>query len=971
MENLYKISMIIIMLLLSIVIFPQTSGEITGEEDTFLITDVVPDVYNITTNANVYKTETNNEQEVISVAPILISVTPGIEEITLEWEAIPENCKTAHFDFGNKGEHWNVIGNPSGDIWKIFIGSARFDGMDLEAGDEIAIFDNDLAVGAFTLTQVCTPENQLNNNLRAFSLLWGEPGYAAGADFTFIAWDQSENIESVGFEYTFSNPWGDAYTGDVFPPGNSVYSLAELEFTTGVYIPEFNIYYEDGTLVASEVEGTTYTDMFLNAGQEYCYYITQVLEGGIESNPSNELCATPMPQPFGSISGEVTNGVDPIKGAIITVGESVYTVTTGKDGKFFIQDVEPGIYNITASADGYSPETKINQEVFAGETTITDFTLTGIQTYNLGTGYQFVSTRLIPENPDMLNVLENNLNDNLCFVRNTAGSTVRKIGSNWINNIGDWITTEGYLFKMNNDDELIITGLPVDPQTPINLSTGYQMISYLQLQPNNALQLFEGVLDNLDFVRNTSGSMLRKIGPSWVNSIGDIQPGEGYLVKMFVNDVLIYPAIFKTCGDPFSDTRNGQIYNTVLIGDQCWMVENLNIGEMINGTEEMTNNGVIEKYCYNDSSLNCDTYGGLYQWNEMMQYVTDTAEQGICPVSWHLPTDFEWKILEGTVDSQYGVGDPEWDDDGWRGYDVGFNLKSTSGWNDHGNGSGTYGFTAFPGGSRHENGYFEHVGFYAEFWSSSEYNNSKAWHRGLNYGMYQNSRVDRDKERGYSIRCLKNEITIKTIGHPNRQLKMHFEVKDGNPLEPVWIIYFEKGALDQGDEIGVYDGEKLVGACVVVSNSIFENAIPVFSNLYEAGNKLAIKVWDKSENEEYILGDYSFSNPYRDAWMEDVFPYEDGEYSLLYFSTIGISNETMINEILINPNPSEGIFNISIKDNQGNIQLIIINMQGKECRNFKMSENSTQFDLSELNSGIYFVRCIGENFNTVKKVVIK
>ena len=730
MKNPYKIFILLLILISSTAIYPQTREK---------------------------NTQKNTTSQRIDIAPTLLIATPGIEEVKLAWEAIPENCRTNQTNFGIEDEHWTVIGNPLGDSWVIFIKSARFDAMDMVAGDEIAIFDDEVVVGVFTLTEVCTPENQLSNDFIAFELLWLEPGYAAGSDFTLKAYDKSQHIESIGFEYTFSNPWGDAYTGDVFPFGNAIYSLAELEFTSGVYIPEFNIYYENGTLVAAEVEGTTYADKYLFAGQEYCYYITQILENGNESAPSKVLCATPNQQPFGSIDGEITNGVDPVKGTIITIEGSEYNATTNKYGKFFIKNVEPGIYHIKASAEGYKTQIQYYREVIAGETTEADFTLTGLQTYPLKTGYQFVSSRLIQENPDMFDVLENNLNDNLCFVRNTAGLTLTKIGSNWVNNIGDWVITEGYLFKMNNDDELIITGFPIDPQTPINLSAGYQMISYLQLQPNNALQLFEEILDNLDFVRNTDGKMLRKAGPEWINSIGDIQPCEAILVKMLANDVLIYPAIFKTCGDPFTDKRDGQVYNTVLIGDQCWMAENLNIGEMINGIDEMTDNGVIEKYCNNDSTLNCDTYGGLYQWDEMMQYTSDTARQGICPAGWHLPTDHEWKILEGNVDSLYRVGDPEWDDDGRRGYDAGFNLKSIFGWINHIHGSDIYEFTAFPGGIRRNNGTFGGgIGFSTHFWTSSEYNNSKVWVR-IIFSSKQIARNDLQKEYGYSIRCLKGD----------------------------------------------------------------------------------------------------------------------------------------------------------------------------------------------------------------------
>lgn len=58
-------------------------------------------------------------------------------------------------------------------------------------------------------------------------------------------------------------------------------------------------------------------------------------------------------------------------------------------------------------------------------------------------------------------------------------------------------------------------------------------------------------------------------------------------------------------------TYKDQVYNTVQIGDQCWMKEDLNVGIMIPGTQEMADNDIIEKYCYNNDSANCDEYGGF------------------------------------------------------------------------------------------------------------------------------------------------------------------------------------------------------------------------------------------------------------------------------------------------------------------------------------------------------------------------
>lgn len=165
----------------------------------------------------------------------------------------------------------------------------------------------------------------------------------------------------------------------------------------------------------------------------------------------------------------------------------------------------------------------------------------------------------------------------------------------------------------------------------------------------------------------------------------------------------------------------GQTYNTIQIYSQCWFKENLNVGEMIPAAQSQTNNNIIEKYCPVDNEYYCNNFAGaLYQWSEMMNYAFEPQGQGICPDGWHIPTDTDWKVLEGSADSNYGIGNPEWDNIDWRGSDAGGNLKQTGTtyWMPPNTGAtDAFGFSALPGGYVVQYGYWggEWKGY---FWSS-------------------------------------------------------------------------------------------------------------------------------------------------------------------------------------------------------------------------------------------------------------
>jgi len=210
------------------------------------------------------------------------------------------------------------------------------------------------------------------------------------------------------------------------------------------------------------------------------------------------------------------------------------------------------------------------------------------------------------------------------------------------------------------------------------------------------------------------------------------------------------PPPWQQCGDVLFDTRDNQNYSTVQIGSQCWMAENLNIGTMINGSSNQTNNAIIEKYCNENSTANCDMYGGLYQWNEMMQYVTTPGVKGVCPDGWHLPTDAEYCTLAQFIDPAVNCSGQ-----GWSGTEVGTKMKSETGWYGGGNGTNASGFTALPGGHRDQDGIFIPPNATAYFWSSSV-SDTNAWYRRLHYAYDNIYRDLCSKSNGNSVRCVKN-----------------------------------------------------------------------------------------------------------------------------------------------------------------------------------------------------------------------
>jgi uncharacterized protein (TIGR02145 family) len=203
-----------------------------------------------------------------------------------------------------------------------------------------------------------------------------------------------------------------------------------------------------------------------------------------------------------------------------------------------------------------------------------------------------------------------------------------------------------------------------------------------------------------------------------------------------------------------TDNRNSETkrYKTVVIGTQTWMAENLN-------------HNVTGSKCGNGNTLNdanttsCDTYGRLYNWAIAMTLSSDCNSsscsskisaryQGVCPPGWHIPSDTEWGDLMQFINPNCS---PTGNCDS-----AGTKLKSTSGWNNSGNGTDNYGFTALPGGWGDESNYLRDVGVEGGWWSTNESNNSDAYYRIISYDLKYTRQGNYKKSTWRSVRCLQD-----------------------------------------------------------------------------------------------------------------------------------------------------------------------------------------------------------------------
>ena len=231
-------------------------------------------------------------------------------------------------------------------------------------------------------------------------------------------------------------------------------------------------------------------------------------------------------------------------------------------------------------------------------------------------------------------------------------------------------------------------------------------------------------------------------------------------------------ATFAQQKGTFTDSRDKKTYKTTKIGKQTWMAENLNY----HGSD-----GYLG-LCYDKKPANCQKYGRLYDWSEAMgidrafnekTYAGKNAkQQGVCPAGWHLPSDKEWQTLIDFAGGKEIAGKKLKSKEGWEVFDFSKRNPNTPKckWteekeDDRGRKSKTeydkcstdeFGFSALPGGLGSSDGDFGFVGFYVNWWSTSEDGSTNAYAWDTVYNLEIGSYGSGVKDGLRSVRCVQD-----------------------------------------------------------------------------------------------------------------------------------------------------------------------------------------------------------------------
>ena len=415
---------------------------------------------------------------------------------------------------------------PTSKIWTIYLRSATIEENNLEAGDEIAIYDNSIGtsdgdeVGVYYVNETLTPGSANSHYMSAYSSIDGGTGYSSGNDYIFKFWDASADVvytleqDEVQLKDPYSS--GIPYTGDVFPSSQDPYSFAELSFVDESATITINL--ESGyNLVSSNVEPnqTGMKDILIDG------------YGG-DSDPLT------APSTY----------LDFVKGESGSMFKK-YAAPTGWDGSLSDWNVEEGyLFYMSSSSNSFTidgEEVDVDREI------------------PLDAGYNFVpyypSTSIDPQ------TAFGTILDNLELVRNTGSDHFRKVGGVWTDNLPPLEAGEGYLVKMNAAD--VLTYPTSSRKNAVNVSKEGELKHFEFSSGNPNKDVYSIYVDGLskgDEIAAFDGDKM--VGASVIDSKEDRMENELNLFSVLSEEESGYTPGNEITFKVWSNSKN-QVYSNV------------------------------------------------------------------------------------------------------------------------------------------------------------------------------------------------------------------------------------------------------------------------------------------------------------------------------------------------------------------------------------------------------------------------
>jgi len=318
---------------------------------------------------------------------------------------------------------------------------------------------------------------------------------------------------------------------------------------------------------------------------------------------------------------------------------------------------------------------------------------------------------------------------------------------------GDYndLTNKPTIFSGNYND---LTNKPTIPIVPTDISAFYNDAHYVtEVELNAFLTAMNNAIDSLKnrIAELENGGV--PVNPDSATIDTTVTPGASFNI-----DGLACP------GTATVTDKDGNLYNTVAIGQQCWLKENLRTTHYADGTPiplgTTASSTVSYRYNPGGEASNLYTYGFVYNWSAVMNgsqssNANPSNVRGVCPMGWHVPSNQEWSQLTAYVSSKTD------NRCGGNAQNIAKALASTSNWSsnsisctvgDYAPNNNATGFSALPAGDISGN-----IGTYANFWSCTQSDNSTAYALQLaSTSTVVTVNAEADKSNGYSVRCVRD-----------------------------------------------------------------------------------------------------------------------------------------------------------------------------------------------------------------------